>query len=191
MARNPEQLKANREVQSKAIRILASLNERKIPEKDVIAGDIRSEPEYEDNGAKRGKVVGFIITRQFTIQLRDLPALPKLVDDLVSIGGVEFSGITGGLSNEKEVRNELAQKALANAREEGEKTVKEIGMKIESVFAVSPVPFLAIQQKMFGGPEERPTVTGSYIGNTPQYRLAPLEITQSVNIIYLISPIAK
>lgn len=191
VARNAEQLKANREVQSKAIRILASLNERKIPEKDVVAGDIRSEPEYEDEGRKR-KIVGFIVTRPFAIQLRDISTLPKLVDELIAVGGVEFSGITGGLSSEKEVRDELEKKALANAREEADKTLKDLGMKIDSVFAVSPVPFPAIEQKIFGEGSERVFVTGSYIPtNTPQYKLAPLEITQSVHVIYLISPVAK
>jgi hypothetical protein len=44
---------------------------------------------------------------------------PKLADDLIGGAGVEFSGIEGGLSKEKEkqIEAELWQKALTNARE--------------------------------------------------------------------------
>ncbi len=190
VARNPEQLKANREVQSKAIRILASLNERKIPEKDVIASDIRSEPEYENEGRRSGKVIGFIVRRSFAVQLRDLSMLPKLIDELLAMPGAELSGVTGELSGEKEMRDDLWKKALTNAREDAEKTLKEMGMKIDSVFAVSPVPFPEIEEKVFGTlAHERIYVTGSYIPtDTPQYKLAPIVLSQSVHVIYLISP---
>src|SRR5579862_1615214 len=59
---NVDQGKANAEVQSKATRILTLLTSRKIDEKDVIAADIRSEPEYErdeNSDRGRGKLVGY------------------------------------------------------------------------------------------------------------------------------------
>jgi uncharacterized protein YggE len=48
IARAPEQPKANQEVQSKANKIFASLKDRKIADNDVIAEDLRSEPEFEE-----------------------------------------------------------------------------------------------------------------------------------------------
>src|SRR5439155_22217680 len=47
VARNTDQIKANREAETKSIKILALLDDRKIAEKDVIASDVRSEPQYE------------------------------------------------------------------------------------------------------------------------------------------------
>ncbi len=189
VARNPEQLKANREVQSKALRILASLDERKIPEKDVIAADIRTEPDYDTEvpGHTR-KVLGYIVTRSFEVRIKDIPSFPKLVDELIAIGGVEFSEINGSLSTESELNDDLWKKALVNAREQAEKTLKEMGMKIDSVFAVSPVSFPDIHNKFFTeSGRESVFVTGSYIP-TPQYRLAPISVSQSAHVIYLISP---
>src|SRR3989442_15910850 len=47
VGRAPDQPKANDDVQSKANKIFALLKERKIADADVIAEDLRSEPEFE------------------------------------------------------------------------------------------------------------------------------------------------
>jgi uncharacterized protein YggE len=47
VGRAPQQPKANEEVQTKATKILALLKDQKIANEDVIAEDIRSEPEFE------------------------------------------------------------------------------------------------------------------------------------------------
>src|SRR5438552_15402684 len=62
VARNPDQTKANQEVQANANKIFALLNERKIGENDIVASDIKSEPQFENNeeyGRKRGKLIGY------------------------------------------------------------------------------------------------------------------------------------
>jgi uncharacterized protein YggE len=191
VARNADQLKANQEVQSKAARILAMLDERKIEQNDVIAGDLKSEPQYEDNDAyqKRGKIIGYSVTRPFSVKMRDVTIFPKLVDELVGLG-VEFSGIDAGLSKEKEMQDEVWDKALLNARERAERAVKATGMKLDSIFALSPVSFPEIQARIFGATP----LSASYARDEvkrpdpTQYRLAPVTIGQSIHVIYLISP---
>jgi uncharacterized protein YggE len=195
IARNPDQAKANQEVQTKANKIFALLKDRKIEENDVIAADLKSEPQYsrqEESARKQGKIIGYAVTRSFSVKVRDVTAFAKMVDELLAIGGTEFSGIETGLLKEKEVTDEMYEKALANARERADKTLKTMDMKVDSVFGVSAAPFPEIQSKMFPA-TERVTVTGSYIP-TPenlapsQYRLAPVKVSESVYVIYLISP---
>lgn len=74
VARNPDQAKANQEVQAKASKILGLLNERKIAESDVIAADLKAEPEFEEDssGRKTGKLLGYSVTRGFQVKVRDL-----------------------------------------------------------------------------------------------------------------------
>jgi uncharacterized protein YggE len=195
-ARNPDQAKANQEVQAKANKIFALLTERKIAENDVIAADLKSEPLYEkqeETGRKEGKIVGYAVTRSFTVKVRAIAAFAKIVDELLAIGGTEFTGIETGLIKEKEIRDEIFEKTLANARERAEKTLKTMGMKIDGVFGVSPVAFPEIRSRIFGQDStERVIVTGSYISTgdmaSSQYRLAPVSVSQSVHVIYLISP---
>jgi uncharacterized protein YggE len=194
VGRAPDQPKANADVQSKANKIFGLLKERKIEDNDVIADDLRSEPEYEqeeDSSRGHGKLIGYRVTRPFQIKVRDIATFPKLADELVGIQGVEFSGISGGLAKEKEIEPEVWRKALENAREQAEKTLKPIGMRIDSVFAVSPVSFPTIISGIFG--TEGLAVSGHAYSvasapEQPQYRLAPVTMSQSVHVIYLISP---
>jgi uncharacterized protein YggE len=196
VARHPDQAKANQEVQAKANKVFALLTERKIAENDVVAADLKSEPQYEnqeETGRKQGKLIGYAVTRSFTVRVRDVTAFAKLVDELLAIVGTEFSGIDTGLTKEREVRDEIFEKTLANALEQAEKTLKTMGMKIDGIFGVSPVAFPQIRSRIFGeDTSERVVVTGSYIstGDMPSsvYRLAPVSVSQSIHVIYLISP---
>jgi uncharacterized protein YggE len=194
VGRAPEQPKANEDVQTKANKIFVLFKDRKIEDGDVIAEDIRSEPEFEkgdEYSDKRGKIIGFKVTRRFQVKLRDLTAFPTLVDALINIPGVEFSGIEGALAKEKDIESEMWEKALANAREQADKTLKPMNMKIDSVFAVSPVSFPEIETGIFGGEFTRLGVraaTAERVIVTPQYRFAPVRVTQRVHVIYLISP---
>jgi uncharacterized protein YggE len=191
---NVDQAKANQEVQAKATKIFALLNGRNIVEKDVIAGDLKSEAEYEENEGstrKRGKLIGYSVTRPFTVKIRDVTAFAKIVDEILANGGVEFSGINAGLSKEKEMQDEVWEKAITNARERAEKTLKATGMKIDSIFAVSPVAFPEIYQRIFGsaGTEMAAYARQGQAQPEPsQYRLAPVAVSQNVHVIYLISP---
>lgn len=202
VARNPDQAKANQEVQMKANKVFTSLKERKIAETDVIASDIKSEPQFEksEDRRKNDKVVGYSVTRTFAVKVRDVQAFATIVDELLTIPGIELSGVEAGLTKEKEIRSEIFEKALGNARERAERSLKAMEMKIDSVFAVSPVAFSQIRETIFGSESgattERVIVTGSYIPTgdvggirvPSQYRLAPLTVSQSIHVIYLIAP---
>ncbi|CAN5524147.1 hypothetical protein BH18VER1_BH18VER1_08730 [soil metagenome] len=191
IARNPDQAKANAEVQDEARRIFSLFNERKVAQDDVIASDLRSETEYEgedEPGDKRGKLIGYTVTRPFAAKIRDLPAFPKLVDELLGVAGVQFKGIDGGLSKEKEVQDEVWDQAIANARERAEKTLKTTRMKIDSIFALSPVRYPEILDGIFQSRNLQAMTAEQVAPDPAQYRLAPVTVTQSVHVIYLISP---
>jgi uncharacterized protein YggE len=186
VGRSPELIKANREAQSKAIRVLGILDEKRVPKTDVIASDVKSEAQSENQ-----KVTGYMVTRIFEVKIRELGEFSKLIDDLTALG-VEFYGIEAGLSNDKELQEEIWKKSLVNARERAEKTLQEVGMKIDSVFAISPVAFPRIRPAIFGT-EDYPVPLGeTNAAETPmiasQYRLPPVAISQNVHVIYLISP---
>src|SRR6266478_58481 len=195
VAHNPDVAKANQEVQEKATKGLAMCDANKIARKDVAAQGIRSEPDYEENekGEKnRYKILGYTVTRPINVTIRNLSIFPKLVDDLFNLGGVEVSNVESSLSTQAQMEEEAWEEALANAHESADKTLKAVGMKIDSVFAVSPEVFPEIQDKIFRS--NRVVVTGSNIP-TPEdlvdphhYRFLPVTFRQIVHVIYLISP---
>jgi uncharacterized protein YggE len=193
ITRDADQAKANREIQANAAKILALLDARKIAAKDVVAENLKSEPEYENDETSlpnRGKLVGYKVTRPFHVKIRLIDVFPKLVDELLAVSGVEFAAIETGLLNEKEMRDQIWQQTLANAREQAEKTVKPIKMRIDSVFAVSPTAFPQIQREILGE-VDRVIVTGAAPPMKPeevsQYRLGAVAVSESVHVIYLIS----
>lgn len=188
VARNAEQTKANQDVQAKAKTILALVDERKIAKADIIAEDLKSDPQYADESSgKRSKIIGYRVTRSFSVKVRDLPTFGTLVDELLAIAGVEFSSINGSLSNQKEVEKDLWQKALTDARDRAEDTARGLGMKIDSVFAASRVAFPQIASEMFGSSDEAYTQRVAVTG-PPEYVLGPYLVRENAHVIYLISP---
>ncbi len=195
-ARAPEQAKANEQVQAQAAKIFSLLNEKKIAMQDVVAGDLRSEAEYEGNDempAKRRTLLGYVVTRPFSVKVHEIAAFPKLVNELLAMGVENFSGIQPGLNEEKKLEDEAWVKALANAKESAGKTLQAAGMKIDSVFAISPVPFPEIGPRIFGGGFQG---VAAYSArevarklDPSQYRLAPITVNQRIHVIYLISPV--
>ena len=193
VARNADQTKANQEVQAKASKIFAMLDERKIAQDDVLASDLRSEPQFQQEPGRpeeQGKLIGYVVARPFLVKVRDLKIFPQLVDDLIALGGLEFSGIQEGLAKEKEVTDESWGAALADARTKAEKTLKASGMTIRSVFAISPVNFPEISSRIFGPSQVAFSVARDLVNKqgASQYRLAPVTVSQSVHVIYLIAP---
>ncbi len=191
VTRNVDQAKANQEIQTKASKVLALMDSKKIAESDVIAQDITSAPEYqedENSTRNRRKFIDYKVTRSFSTKVRDFTIFSKLVDELIAFGGVEFAGIDAGFSKEKETQDEVWERALVNAHERADKTLKAIGMKIDSVFAVSPVAFTEIQRGILGSGASRPYAEETGPAPDPtHYRLAPIMLSQSVHVIYLIS----
>jgi uncharacterized protein YggE len=192
VARATDETKANAEVQLKANKVFALAKEQKIPNADVIAESLRSEPQYENEETyqRRGKIIGYSVARPFRVKVRDVAIFPKLSDDIIAATGAEFSEIDGGLEKETDIQKELWTKAVQNAHEQAEKTLKSVGMKIDSVFAISPVPVLEIASTMF--PKEQnygETERVIAAEKAPsQYHVAPITVTQVVHVIYLISP---
>lgn len=193
-----DQSKANKKVQAQANKVFALLKSAKIEDKDVEASDLKSEAEYEGSDAsppKHGKLTGYRVTRPFEVILHDIAIFPKLVDDLLALKVEEISGIEEGLSNQKEIEAQIWEKAIANARENADKTAKAAGMRVDSVFAISPIHFPDIQRGIFGNGEEGPaammTTAGVPGGDkeiNSHYQLTPVTVAFAVHVIYLISP---
>lgn len=60
-------------------------------------------------------------------------------------------------------------------------------MKIDTVFALSPVPFPEIAGRIFQSDRGSAT-TERIVTGAPEYRVGPVSIQQIAHVIYLISP---
>jgi len=193
--RNADQGKANQEVQAKAKKLFALFKETRIEDRDVVAEGLASELEFERDETdekKRGKLIGYVVTRSFNVNIRDLTKYGKLGDQIMALGGVKLRYVSSEISNRDKLGEELWPKAIANAREQAEKTLNPMGMKIDSVFAVSSIDFGEIRGEFIRGGGERVVVTGMNIPTPPdqpsEYRLEMIVIESTAHVIYLISP---
>lgn len=187
---------AAKTVQQQAAQVFDLLNGKKIAHDDVIADDIRSEREYEEdeNGGKgHSKFTGYRVTRPFTVKVRKIDIFPSIVDELLKLNVDSFSGIQEGLANEKQLSDQVWQAAIANARERADKTLKPLGLAVGSVYAVSPVAFPQIERGIFGDSDEggvgyakNSVVSGEV--KAEEYRLRPVTMSQTVHVIYLTAP---
>lgn len=205
IGRAPDRAKANDDVQTRASKVFDMLAKRNIGKDDVIAEDFRTETEFEEfeNAGRTSrntqKVIGYVVKREFEVKVRDVKIFPKLIDDLIATVNAEFSysGIRQQYSKQKELEKQLWEEAVTNARADADRTLKNTGMKVDSIFAISPVGISEIASGMFpkGGSAEveRVVVTGSNIPTAEErlpseYRLTPISFSQVVHVIYLISP---
>jgi uncharacterized protein YggE len=195
---------ANKLVQAQANQVFALLKAAEVADKDVIASDLESAEERQEQDdtlpprrgevpGKRGKFLGYRVKRSFSVKVRDLARFPKLVDDLLAMKIFEFGGIQEGLSTEKDLHDEVWDKAVANARERADKTLKTTGAKLGAVFAISPVAFPQILPNIFGDSHQFDGLKSVPAGNQKiepsQYRLAPVGVSQQVHVIYLIEAV--
>ncbi len=193
-----DQVEANKVVQAQAKEVLALLDRHKIPQKDVIASDLRSTPEYETGeavGEGRGKLVGYRVTRPFKVKVTELKIFSGLVDELFALRVEQFTSIEEEVADPQALEGQAWDKAIAKARALADKTLKPAGMKADSIWAISPVAFPDISQKVFGDRENSmlPGNAAYMVADRAkvepsQYRLARVTVTQRVHIIYLISP---
>ncbi|MGH8092711.1 MAG: SIMPL domain-containing protein [Chthoniobacterales bacterium] len=146
--RNASRAKANTAVQADVRKAIELLKTVKVSEKDIIAENLTSEPLYkEEKDGHSDEIVGFSVTREMEVTVRDVPSFPKIVDDLIAHVNIDFSSIEPGLTTDEEVGKDVELKALAKARERAENTLKAAGMKIDSVFAIPRQHFRIFSKK--------------------------------------------
>lgn len=191
---DPDVSKANRAVQAQAQKVFALLKSTGLADGDTVASDLESKAEYDEDGdaGKRGKLLGYRVSREFTVKVHDLPKFPKLIDDLLALKIAEFNSIHEDFTKADEMKDAVIEKALTNARSRADKVAKASGMKVDAVWAVSPVAFPDISPAIFGGNASN---HDTYLSVAPdekfepsEYRLAPVKVSQTVHVIYLISP---
>jgi len=192
-ATDAEVSKANSAVQTQALKVFALLKAAGIADQDVIAGDIESDAEYDETQGfgTKGKFRGYRVQREFTVKVRELVQFPKLVNDLFAANVRYFDGVTPEYSKAKDTEQEAQEMAIKDARTAADKMAGLSGMKVDSVWAISPIPFSQIQRQMLGefsypvasGPAEATKAEAA-----PEYRIAPVTFFRTVQVIYLISP---
>lgn len=119
--------KVTRSVQS----FLEHTHELGIDDKYVQTSQLTVQPQYDwQPDARQQRLIGYLVERQLTVDLRDLQQLGVLLERSVSAGVNVVSGPEFGASHEDELQREALARAAVDARASAETLARSLGGKL-------------------------------------------------------------
>ena len=142
-------LNANNEVVKKLMVDLGNLN---VAEKDMQTSRFGVTPEYNrgSRGELKPEIVGYRVTNQLTVKVRNLPELGKLLDTLIRSGSNQISGISFGVNDDKSVLNDARIKAVENAKSRAELYANAAGVNVGKVMSIDEQRIIMPRPVAFG-----------------------------------------
>jgi uncharacterized protein YggE len=133
-SRKPTMAEARAEVTAVVDRVLALTRELKIDPKYVNATRLQVQPEYRWNEKDRKRVLlGYAVTRQIEIELRDLEKLGTLLERAVDVGVNQVGDPMLDSSRRKELEREAMTKAVGDARLNADTLAAAAGVRVGTV----------------------------------------------------------
>jgi uncharacterized protein len=183
-ARRPALAEARTEVSNAVDGLLKLTRDLRIDPKYVNATRLQVQPEYNWNSKDRKRVpIGYVVSRQVQVELRDLEQLGPLLERAVDAGANQINGPSLDSSRRKELEREAMGKAVEDARLNAEALAKAAGVKLGEVRSLNgsssgpPMPMyragVAMMDAAAGPPPPEAT-----------YAAGEMKFTASVNAEY-------
>jgi len=133
-ARRPALADARAEVSMAIDRLLKLTRDLNIDPKRVNATRLQVQPEYNWNPKDRKRVpIGYLVSRQVQVELRDLDQLGALLERAVDAGANQVSGPVLDSVRRKELERQAMGKAVEDARMNAEALAKAAGVRLGGV----------------------------------------------------------
>ena len=147
-ARKPSLAEARAQVTAAVERVLALTRELKIDPKFVDSSQLQVQPEYRWNEKDSQRVLlGYVVSRQVEIELRDLERLGTLLERAVTAGANQVSGARLDSTRRKQLEREALAKAVEDARLDAEALVKAANTRLGNVYSLSASMAMPFQPK--------------------------------------------
>lgn len=133
-ARKPSMAEARQEVAATVERVLALTRSLRIDPKHVNATRVQVQPEYSWDEKDRQRVLlGYLVSRQVQVELRDLEQLGALLERAVDAGVNQVNDPMLDSSRRKTLEREAMAKAVEDARLNAEALVRAAGARLGPV----------------------------------------------------------
>lgn len=135
-----EALDANNEAIAE---VIASLREAEISQDDIQTSGFNVQPRYqyperqEDGSQEPPRIVGYEVSNQVTVIVRDLNALGGVLDRAVTVGANRIDGIAFEVSNADELLDDARADAIADARRKANVYSVAAGVRLERILRIS------------------------------------------------------
>lgn len=135
--------------------VLAAIRDTGIPDRDVQTSRLSLQPQYDPNKSGTARLLGFQVTNQVTIKVRDTDKLPTILDRAIAAGANEMSGIEFVVSEQSKLLDQARDDAIVDARRKAELYAKAAGVKLGRVLTIaeegSSPPARPVMQAMRAG----------------------------------------
>jgi len=120
-------------------RLMAELKNMQVAEKDIQTSQFNVQPEHDrgERGQRKPDVVGYRVTNQLRVRVRDLAKLGSLLDALIRSGSNQVSGISFGVDDTTTVLNAARTKAVADAMARAQLYADSAGVSVGKVLSIS------------------------------------------------------
>ena len=150
-ARKPKMEEARADVAKTVDAVLKLTRELKIEQKHVRTTRVNVQPEYNwDNNARERNLIGYYVSRQIEIDLRDLEKLGQVLERSFDLGVNQVGDPRLDSSKRRDLEREALGKAVADARLNAEAVAKAAGARLgpprtisaNSGFTPPPMPLM-------------------------------------------------
>lgn len=130
-----EALATNNQAMAKVMQVL---KDRGIASKDIQTSNFNVGPEYRhDSRGREPQLVGYRVTNQVQVRVRNLPELGAVLDALVQAGSNQVSGVSFGIDEPGGVLNQARNRAVKDARSRAELYAQAAGVAVGHVISIS------------------------------------------------------
>jgi uncharacterized protein YggE len=118
--------------------VLKLTRDMKIDQKLVRATRVNVQPEYNwDNNARERNLIGYFVSRQVELELRDLEKLGQLLERATDLGVNQLGDPRLDSSKRRELEREALAKAVEDARANADTVAKAAGGKLGAARTIS------------------------------------------------------
>jgi uncharacterized protein len=135
--------------------VLGSIKNSGVAERDVQTAWLSIQPQYDSSKPGAPHLIGFQVTNQVMVKIRDIKSLPVVLDHAIAAGANEMSGIEFIVSEQSKLLDKARDEAIADARRKAELYVKAAGARLGQVIAIveegAPTPVRPMMAAMRAG----------------------------------------
>jgi uncharacterized protein YggE len=117
--------------------VLDAIKQSGVEARDIQTAWLSVQPQYDSAKPGAPHLVGFQVTNQVTVKVRDVKALPVVLDRAISAGANEMSGIEFMVSEHSKLLDQVRDQAIADAKRKAELYVKAAGAHLGRVASIT------------------------------------------------------
>lgn len=175
---------ARAENDKKVSAVIALCKKLGVEEKHIQTDYLTVEPRYDhyvDNNRSQRKFLGYYMTKNITVSLRDVSKFEKLIADALRSGTNYIRGINFQSTDAKEYREKARILAIKAAKAKAEALASELGQKVGKPITIS--------ESSYGAPVYRKAMANMAFndessGGGEVIALGQIEIRATVNVTF-------